>query len=239
MRTSPSLRPARAAGALLALLLALTPQLVVADELTEGLLDATVEQLDVTVTSEPLRDRIAERLEGAVAVDAVPDEVLDALTMSTDPVAIGPVLAANLVREQARWADVGPVWTRAREMLGDGDGTCALGDDEPCGLLLRTQLQTRTALQLAERDECDEECAQRLERLRERLEETIRQVERLGPGLTGPGTDVAAILRDAEQARLRLEERIRTARGEGPGPSDAGRSDDSSMGQASAGQGGR
>lgn len=227
MRTSPSHRPARAVGALLALLIAMTPQLVAADDLTEGLLDAITEQLDISVTSEPLRDRIAERLEAAVAVDAIAGEVLDAIAATADPGAIGPILAANLVREQARWADVGPLWTRAREMLRDGDGTCALGDDEPCGLLLRTRLQTETALRLAERAECDAECAQRLERLRERLERTIRQVEQLGPGVTGPDTDVAAVLRDAEQARLRLEERIRVARGEGPGPAN----DDSSMGQ--------
>ena len=227
MRTSTR-RPTRGhatstTGAVLALLVAMAPQVVAADDLTEDLLDTTVEQLDVELTSEELADELAELLEDAVDVDAVAEDVLDALATSTDPDAIGPLLAGNLVREQARWADVGPVWTRVREMLGEGDGTCAIGDDEPCGLLLRTQLQTQTALQLAERADCDEECAQRLERLQERLELTIRQVEQLGPGAAGPDADVAAILRNAEQARLRLEERVRAARGEGAGPSeDAG-----------------
>jgi hypothetical protein len=206
-----------------------------ADATTDELVDAALEQLDVDLPSDDVRAELATLLEQLGDAGAIAPEVLDVIAASDDPADIAPVLAEHLAQERLRWSEVGPAWTQARLMLGEQLGDCPLDEDSTCGLLLRTRLQTEASLRLAGDGECGEDCAQRLDRVRERLERTIRQVEQLGPGAAGPGTDVAQLLRDAEQARLRLQERIRVARGEaagpGPGPaSGAGAGPDSAPG---------
>ena len=207
-----------------------------ADATTDELVDAALEQLDVDLPSDDVRAELATLLERLVDAGAIAPEVLDVLAASDDPADIAPVLAEHLAQERLRWSEVGPAWTQARLMLGEQLGECPLDEDSTCGLLLRTRLQTEASLRLAGDGECDEECAQRLERVRERLERTVRQVEQLGPGAAGPDTDVAQLLRDAEQAQLRLQERIRVARGEaaGPGPGPASGAGGGGAGQDSA-----
>lgn len=194
-----------------------------ADTTTDELVEATLEQLDVDLAPEGVTAELATLLERLVDAGAIAPEVLDVIAASDDPADIAPVLAEHLAQERLRWSEVGPAWTQARLMLGERLGDCPLDEDSECGLLLRTRLQVEASLRLAGDGECDQECAQRLERVRERLERTVRQVEQLGPGAGGPGTDVAQLLRDAEQAQLRLQKRIRVARGEaaGPGPGPA------------------
>ena len=226
MRTRRHPRPLLGAAALTLLLN--TPLFGIsapagADATTDALVDATLEHLDVDLPPADVTAELTRLLEALVDAGAIAPEVLDVLAASDDPDDIDPVLAEHLARERLRWSEVGPVWAQARLMLGERLGDCPLDEDSECGLLLRTRLQTEASLRLAGDGDCDQDCAQRLERLQERLERTIRRVEQLGPGAGGPDTDVPQLLRDAEQARIRLQERIRVARGEmaGPGPGPA------------------
>lgn len=222
-RHPPLLLTLSATALLLAAPLLAPPVPAEADATTDALVEATLEHLEVDLPPTDVAARVSMLLEALVEAGAIAPEVLDVLAASDDPADIGPVLAEHLAQERLRWSEAGPAWTQARTMLGERLGDCPLDEDSECGLLLRTRLQVEASLRLAGDGECDAECAQRLDRVRERLERTIREVEQLGPGAGGPDTDVAQLLRDAEQARLRLQERIRVARGEmaGPGPGPA------------------
>lgn len=205
---------ALAAALVVAIGMTIAARPAAADELSEDLLEAVTAHLDVLPGTDGLEDELAVLLERTIEVGAVPDAVLDALT-DDDPTTLGPVLDRNLERERAHWAEVGPLWTGARETVGEGDGTCAIDDDSACGLFLRTRLQTEATLRLAEQADCDAACLQRMEQVRDRLERTMRRLEQLPPDEAGD--EAGALLREAERARLRLDERIGAGRGQGSG----------------------
>lgn len=206
--------PLTAAVVALLLALPLVPRAASADSTTAMIVTATAEALDVDPLPVALSERLEQLLERFSTADVHSPTVLDAI--ADDDAGLGSVLAAHLAQERLRWSAVASVWERARAALGDVPGDCPLDDDGSCGLFQRLRLQTEAGLRLAGDGTCDEECAQRLERLRERIERTMRELERLGPDASD--ADVAEALEEAEQARARLQERIRVARGEAPGP---------------------
>jgi len=189
-----------------------------ADATPRTLLAATIDELDVAPLPVEVDAALEELVARAIAEGILAHGVLTVVA-GGDPISVGPFLCAHLRNEQRHWAEVGPVWTRAYEALGDLSD-CGPGDDAPCGLVLRLRLQTAAALELAAREDCDAECGERLERLRERLERTIRSMEALGVDELGAGTDRAELLRAAETARRRLAEAITAAAARGPGPRD-------------------
>jgi hypothetical protein len=189
-----------------------------ADATPRTLLAATVDELGVAPLPVEVDAALEELVARAIAEGTLAHGVLTVVA-GGDPVSVGPFLCAHLRREQRHWAEVGPVWTRAFDALGDLSD-CGPGDDAPCGLVLRLRLQTAAALELSAREDCDAECGERLERLRDRIERTARRLETLDADELDPGTDRAGLLREAETAWIQLGEAIAAATARGPGPRD-------------------
>ena len=165
---------------------------------------------------------VLERLvDDAIAVGVMDHGVLTVVA-GQDPVSVPCFIGAHLRRERERWSDVGPVWSRAYERLGLEPGGCTPGDDAPCGLVLRLRLMTDVARELAAREECDLDCAHRLQRLQQRLDTTARQVEELDVEELGAGSDAAQdaarLVEDARAVIGVVDARIRLAEEGAPIP---------------------
>jgi hypothetical protein len=193
-----------------------------ADATAPTVLDATLSYVGVAAAPAPVRDALEVLVADAVARGAMARGVMTVLA-GGDPLSVDPMLCTNLRREQRRWADVGPVWTRAYAALGEDVATCDLSGDSPCARVLRLRLQTIAGDRLAAQEECDLDCAHRLEQLQQRLERSAALVEELDAaaiataGLAGP-VDVSALVGDAALTWGRLAERVRRAELEAPVP---------------------
>jgi len=115
------------------------------------------------------------------------------------------------------------VWARAYAALGEDLDDCDLSADSPCAHILRLHLQTMAGEELALQEDCDLDCAHRLEDLQQRLERSVALVEQLdAEAVADVGSDrlidVDALVRDAAATWVRLAERIRRAELEAPVP---------------------
>jgi len=180
------------------------------------LLDAALEHLGGGSPTDPVDVALEALVEETIGVGALAHGVLTVVA-GGDPISVDPFLACHLRREREHWAEVAPVWTRARAQLGDDLGRCELSEDSPCGIELRLRIQTAAARELAARPTCDADCALRLEQVRERLASTERAFAELG-GSVDPGVDATTLLEQSARAREELAERIRTAEPPGSGP---------------------
>lgn len=192
-----------------------------ADATGPTVLAAALEEFGIADPDVAVVSALEILVDDAIAVGVMDHGVLTVVA-GQDPVSVPCFIGAHLRRERERWADVGPVWSRAHERLGLEPGGCTPGDDAPCGLVLRLRLMTDAARELAGREECDLDCAHRLQRLQRRLDTTAQAVDALDIEQLGAGTDAA---RDADrlvaEARTVLDvvgERIRVAEEEAPVP---------------------
>ena len=180
-----------------------------ADATAPTLLAATIAHLAIDAPPPAVDDALELLVTDAIARGTMARGVMTVVA-GGDPLSVDPMLCSHLRREQRRWAQVGPIWTRAHAALGDAL-PCDPGEDSPCGRVLRLRLQVVAGLDLAEDEDCDLDCAHRLERLVLRIERTAREVEAsLGAGLDlGPevGVDVAQLIDDARGTVLQLQER--------------------------------
>lgn len=214
-----------AAAALLALATTAGPSapsaMATVEATARTLLDAALDHLGIADTS----SGAIGALEPLVA-DAIRTGVLDhgvlTVVAGQDPTSVPLFVCAHERRERERWADVGPVWTRAYGALGLTPGGCDPSDDAPCGLVLRLRLMTDAGRELAAREDCDLDCAHRLGRLRDRLVVTAREVARLDLEELGAGVDTAddtaQLIDEADATILALSERIRIAEERAPVP---------------------
>ena len=113
------------------------------------------------------------------------------------------------------------MWARAYAALGEDLDDCDLSADSPCAHILRLHLQTMAGEELALQEDCDLDCAHRLEDLQQRLERSVALVEQLdAEAVADVGSDrlidVDALVRDAAATWVRLAERIRRAELEAP-----------------------
>ena len=180
------------------------------------LLDAALEHLGAGSPTDPVDAALEELVRDAIGEGVLAHGVLTVVA-GGDPISVDPFLACHLRREREHWAEVAPVWTRARAQLGDDLARCDLSEDSPCGIELRLRIQTAAARELAAWPTCDAACAIRLEQVRERLASTERAFTELG-GSVDPGIDTTTLLEESARAREELAERIRTAEPPGSGP---------------------
>lgn len=190
-----------------------------ADATAPTVLDATLAHLGMTDPPVGPRDALEVTVGEAITRGVLSRGVMTVLA-GGDPLSVDPMLCSHLRREQRRWADVGEVWTRAYATLGADLITCDLSGDTPCAVALRLRLQTVAGDELAMQDDCDLDCAHRLERLQQKIERTASRLEQLdAAGIDiDVDVDVAMLVRDAATTWDRLAERIRTAQLEAPVP---------------------
>ena len=184
-------------------------------------LAAALEQYGIDEPAPVVLTALERLLDGAIDVGVMDHGVLTVVA-GEDPLSVPCFVGAHLRRERERWADVGPVWSRAHERLGLMPGGCTPGDGSPCGLVLRLRLMTDAARELAARDECDLDCAHRLQRLQQRLDTTAREVDELDVEQLGAGSDAARdaarLVEEARSVMTAVGERIRVAEEEAPVP---------------------
>lgn len=193
-----------------------------ADATAPTVVDGTLAHLGVAAPPEAARDALEVLVEDAVARGALARSVMTVLA-GEDPLSVDPMLCAHLRREQQRWADVGPTWTRAYRSIADGDAGCDPSDDSPCGLVQRLRLQTLGGDGLAAQEGSDLDGAHRLKRLQERIERTVRRIEELDAAdldaaVLGADVDVGALVDEAARTWVRIAERVRIIEQEAPVP---------------------
>lgn len=193
-----------------------------ADATAPTVLDATLAHLGVAAPPVAARDALEVLVGDAIARGALARSVMTVVA-GGDPLSVDPMLCAHLRREQQRWADVGPIWTRAHAALAEGDADCDPSEDTPCGLVQRLRLQTMAGDELAAHEGCDLDCAHRLQRLQERIEHTVRRIEELDAAdldaaQRGADVDVAALVDEAARTWSRIAERVRVIEQQAPVP---------------------
>jgi len=207
---------------LVALLVSATPPGAHADATAPTVVDASLAHVGIAVAPADVRDALGVLVADAIARGTMGRGVMTVLA-GGDPMSTGPMLCTNLRREQRRWADVGPVWTRAYASLGEDLADCDLTADSPCAHILRLRLQIMAGEELALQEDCDLDCAHRLEDLQQRLQRSAARVEQLDAEAVADVRsdrliDVDALVRDAAATWVRLAERVRRAELEAPVP---------------------
>jgi len=207
---------------LVAVLVSAPPPGAQADATAPTVVDTSLAHVGVAAAPADVRGALGVLVANAIARGAMAPGVMTVLA-GDDPMSTGPMLCTNLRREQRRWADVRPVWTRAYAALGEDLADCDLTADSPCAHILRLRLQIVAGEELALQEDCDLDCAHRLEGLQQRLERSAAVVEQLdAEAVAEVGSDrpidVDALVRDAAATWVQLAERVRRAELEAPVP---------------------